>query len=434
MVRARAGLWLAFVLWGSIAPAFSAPSASAPVVIVPIDGTVDEGMAHLVQRSVDRANAEDAAALVLEVDSPGGLVASVFEIEDALRSAREPVIAYVSERAYSAASLITLSAQRIIVAPGASIGAAEPIPNTPKEVSALTAEFESTAERNHHDPTIAAGMVDRNVVIPGLKARGTILTLDTAQALRYHIAIAIEPTLDAALAYAKLQNNPRETEQYTLAEEIARFATDPTISGILLSIGTLGIVVELWTLHGIAGAIGIAALVLFFGAHYYAGFSNFWVIVLALVGVLLIMWELHVVPGHGLPGILGVIALVLAVIFAFGVPYFFVGVETFGFAILATIVIFLAVMRLLPENAWMRRLALAHVQGPDYVSSRSFSDLQGRTGIAASYLRPAGIGLFGDRRIDVLTEGEYIPQGTQIRVTRVEGARIFVEPAVRSNS
>jgi membrane-bound serine protease (ClpP class) len=422
------------MLWGSIAPAFSAPgpASSAPVVIVPIDGTVDEGMAHLVQRSVDRANAENAAALVLDVDSPGGLVASVFEIEDALRSSRVPVISYVSERAYSAASLITLSAQRIIVAPGASIGAAEPIPNTPKEVSALTAEFESTAERNHHNPLIAAGMVDRDVVIPGLKARGTILTLDTAEALRYHVAIAIEPSLDAALAYVKLQNDPRETEQYTLAEEIARFATDPTVSGVLLSIGTLGIVVELWTLHGIAGIIGVLALALFFGAHVYAGFSNFWVIVLALVGVLLIVWELHVVPGHGLPGILGAIALVLAVLFAFGIPYFFVGVETFGFSILATIVVFLIIMRFLPENAWVRRFALGYVQGPDYVSSRSFSDLKGQTGIAASYLRPAGIGLFGDRRIDVLTEGEYIPQGTQIRVTRVEGARIFVEPAVRS--
>ncbi len=401
VARARAGLWLAFILWGTIAPVFSVSStSSAPVVIVPIEGTVDEGMAHLVKRSVDRANAIHAAAIVLDVNSPGGLVASVFEIEDALRSAQVPVIAYVSERAYSAASLITLSAQRIIVAPGASIGAAEPIPNTPKEVSALTAEFESTAERNHHNPTIAAGMVDRNVVIPGLKARGTILTLDTAQALRYHIAIAIEPTLNAALADVKLQNNPRETEQYTLGERIARFATDPTVSGILLSIGTLGIIVELWTLHGVAGAIGIAALALFFGAHYYAGFSNIWVIVLALGGLLLIVWELHVVPGHGLPGMLGVIALVLAVVFAFGFPYFFVGMETFGFSILATLVLFLVIMRFLPENAWMRRLALAHVQGPDYVSSRSFSDLQGQTGIAASYLRPSGIGLFGDRRVD----------------------------------
>jgi membrane-bound serine protease (ClpP class) len=435
LARLRASLWLTLLIWGELSLAASAfiPNPAAPVIIVPIEGTVDDGMAHLVQRSVERANSENAAAIVLEVNSPGGLVSSVFDIEDALRSAQVPVIAYVSERAYSAAALITLSAQRIIMAPGASIGAAEPIPNTPKEVSALTAEFESTAERNHHDPTVAGGMVNRSIVIPGIKARGTILTLDTTQALRDHVAVAIEPTLDAALALEKLGNNPRQTEELTVAESIARFATDPTISGILLSIGMLALMAEFYTLHGIAGMIALIAFALFFGSHIYAGFSTFWVIVLALLGLFGILWELHVVPGHGLPGIVGVILLILAVIFAFGFPYLYTGIEVFGLALLATIVVFLAAMRYLPENQWMKRLALSYAQGKDYVSSRSFRDLLGRTGIAASYLRPAGIALIDDRRVDVLSEGDYIPQGTQIRVTRVEGARIFVEPAVRSN-
>jgi membrane-bound serine protease (ClpP class) len=432
--RVRACLWLTLVFWGELSLMASAftPNPDAPVVIVPITGTVDDGMAHLVQRSVERANSENAAAIVLEVDSPGGLVSSVFDIEDALRSAQVPVIAYVSERAYSAAALITLSAQRIIMAPGASIGAAEPIPNTPKEVSALTAEFESTAERNHHDPMIAGGMVDRNIVIPGVKARGSILTLNTTQALRDRVAVAIEPTLDAALALEKLGNNPRQTEDFSVAESIARFATDPAISGILLSIGMLALMAEFYTLHGIAGMIALIAFALFFGSHIYAGFSTFWVVVLALLGLFGILWELHVVPGHGLPGVVGIILLILAVIFAFGFPYIYMGIEVFGLALLATIVVFLAAMRYLPENQWMKRLALSYAQGADYVSSRSFKDLQGRTGIAASYLRPAGIALIDDRRIDVLSEGDYIPQGTQIRVTRVEGARIFVEPAVRS--
>ncbi|MGB6714393.1 MAG: ATP-dependent Clp protease proteolytic subunit, partial [Candidatus Cybelea sp.] len=99
-----------------------------PVVVVPITGTVDDGMAHLVQRSVDEANQAHARAIVLDVNSPGGLVESAFSIRDALFNAQEPVIAYVGERAYSAAALISLSANRIVMAPGASIGAAEPIP------------------------------------------------------------------------------------------------------------------------------------------------------------------------------------------------------------------------------------------------------------------------------------------------------------------
>lgn len=428
--RLRSGIWLALVLCGFAQLCAGAVSAfsGAPVVVIPIHGTVDDGMAHLVQRSVAQANDEHAAAIVLDVDSPGGLVSSVFDIEDALRSAQMPIVAYVSERAYSAAALITLSAQRIVMAPGASIGAAEPIPNTPKEVSALTAEFESTAQRNHHNVEIAGGMVNRAIVIPGLKPAGTILSLNTAQALRFHVAVAIAPTLDAALADVHLADNPRQSEQPTWAESLARFATDPTISGLLLSIGMLGLMVELYTLHGIAGVIALVAFGLFFGTHVYAGFSNWGVIALAVLGLLGILWELHVVPGHTFPGVAGALALIAAVVLAFGIPDIATGLETFAAALGATIVVFLLALRFLPENAWMKRLALAYAQGKDYVSSRDFGDLKGQTGIAASQLRPAGVATIDGRRVDVLTEGGFVAPGTPIRVTRVEGARIFVEP------
>jgi membrane-bound serine protease (ClpP class) len=428
----RVAFWLGLLLWGVASlgvSAISAPS-SGPVVIVPIEGTVDDGMAHLVQRSVQQAESENAAAIVLDVNSPGGLVSSAFEIRDALFSTRIPVVAYVGERAYSAAALITLSARKIVMAPGASIGAAEPIPNTAKNISALRAEFASTAERNGYDPRIAGAMVDKTIDVPAFKSNGAILTLNTTDALRAHIASAIEPTLDAALASLGLKNNARETAEFTFGERVARFATDPAVSGLLLTIGLLGILIEMQTLHGIAGLIGVLALVLFFGTHIYAGFSNIFVVVLALLGLFGILWELHVVPGHGVPGILGGVALLLAVLLAFGLPNIVVAMETVVAALALTIVLFLIALRILPENAWVKRFALAHVQGRDYVSSRDFTDLLGHTGTAASYLRPAGIAAIDGRRIDVLTEGEFIPQGAAIRVTRVEGARIFVAPAV----
>lgn len=433
--RLRAGIWLGLLLCGAGtlgASALAPPPPSAPVLVVPIQGTVDDGMAHLVERSVTTADNENAAAIVLDVNSPGGLVEAAFDIRDALFSAHVPVVAYV-ERAYSAAALITLCARPIIVGPGASIGAAEPIPNTPKMISALRAEFESTAERNHYNPTIAGAMVDKTIDVPAFKSHDAILTLDTSDALRAHIAVAYEPTLDAALAREGLARNPRQSALYTFGERLARFATDPAVSGILLSIGMLGILAEMYTLHGIAGLIAAIAFALFFGTHVYDGFSNFFVIVLALLGLFGILWELHVLPGHTIPGVLGGIALVAAVLLSFGIAYFTVAIETLAAAVALTAVVFALSTRILPENAWMKRLALSYVQGPEYVSSRDFGDLRGRTGIAASYLRPAGIASIDGRRISVLTEGEYISQGTAIRVTRVEGARIFVESAVHPN-
>jgi membrane-bound serine protease (ClpP class) len=431
--RLRAWLLTGLLLCGLTGMVAGQPMAR-PIVVVPITGTVDDGMAHMVERSVIEANQEHAQAIVLEVNSPGGLLDAAFRIRDALFSAQEPVDAYVSERAYSAAALITLTANRILMGPGASIGAAEPVeaggavPPSDKIVSAVRAEFESTAERNHYNPKLAGAMVDKSVSLPEFKREGMVLTLNTDDAVRSGIAVGTAPTFDAALAQLHLAAAPRTTESFSWAEAIARFATDPVVSGLLLTLGMLGLLIEMQTLHGIAGVIGIGALALFFGSHIYAGFSNGFVAVLAVLGLLGILWELHVVPGHGLPGILGGAALLIAVLLAFGTPFLFVGIETIATAIVLTVIAFTLTVRAMPQNAWANRLALAAAQGPDYVASRDYRDLRGRVGAAVSFLRPAGIASIDGRRVDVLTEGEFIAQGTPIRVVRVEGARIFVEP------
>ncbi|HEV3194732.1 MAG TPA: NfeD family protein [Candidatus Cybelea sp.] len=426
-LRAWSALFLLAGMAGMAGMAASAQTGR-PIVVIPITGTVDDGMAHLVERSVAEANQDGARAIVLDVNSPGGLVEAAFSIRDALFSAHEPVYAYVGARAYSAAALITLAANRIVMAPGASIGAAEPIPATVKLISGLRGEFESTAERNHRNPKIAGAMVDKNVDLPQYKRSGAILTLNTDDAVRAGIAESTAPTLDAALAQLHLADAPRVAQSLTWGESVARFATDPIVSGLLLTIGMLGLLIEMQTLHGIAGLIGIGALGLFFGSHVYAGFSNGFVAVLAVLGLLGILWELHVVPGHGLPGILGAGALLVAVVLAFGLPFFFVGIETIATAIVLTVIVFTLAVRAVPENAWAHRLALAAAQGPEYVTSADHTSLRGRSGTAASYLRPAGIASIDGRRVDVLTEGEFIAQGTPIRVVRVEGSRIFVEP------
>ncbi len=413
---------LRFLVWASslatglagFALAASAPPV-AEIVVIPIHHTVDEGMAHMVQAWVARARAEGAQAIVLDIDSPGGLISPALNMRDALLASKVPVYAYVSERAYSAAALVALSARRIEMAPGSSIGDAQPIPNTPKLVSGLAAEFKSTALRYHRDPQVAAAMV----VTP--------LTLDTNEAVRAKIADGVQPSL-RAFERGAFGAAPVETAKYTLGERVARFATDPAVSGILLTIGMLGLLIEMLTLHGVAGFVGVAALALFFGSHVYAGFSNGLVVVLAIAGLIGIVYELHVVPGHGIPGVLGSIALVLAAILAFNVVFFFVALQTISTAIVLTVLLFWLATRMWPENAWLRRLTFAGVQGPEYVASADHSALRGCVGSASSLLRPAGVATFDGNRVDVLTEGDFIPAGTPVRVTRVEGARVFVEP------
>ena len=406
---------------------FAGAAAPGPIVVVPIAGTIDDGMAHMVARAIAQAAAEHAAGIVLDVNTPGGLVSSAIEIRDAVLGASTPTLAFVSKRAWSAGALVTLAAGRIVMAPGSSIGAAEPIPKTVKTVSALRAEFEATAQRRGRDPRIAAAMVDASSDLPPYKRSGSILTLTAAAARAAKVADGLAETLPQAVRVAGLAPGGRvETAGYSWAEALARFATDPRVSGMLLSLGFLGLLIEMQTLHGVAGIVGVSALGLFFGTHVYSGFSNALVIVLAVAGVLGILFELHVLPGHGVFGTIGGLALVAAVVLAFGLPFFAVALQALASALITTIIAFWLATRIFPENAFLARLAFTGVQGPEYVSSADYRELLGASGLAASYLRPAGVATINGRRVDVLTEGDFVSAGTTVRVTRVEGARIFV--------
>jgi membrane-bound serine protease (ClpP class) len=427
-------LSLGLILLGSLlsfVPALGLGNTNASVVVIPIHGTIDTGMEHLVERAVSEAREDHAKAIVLDVNTFGGLVDAATNIRDALYGAGIPVDAYISERAWSAGALISLSAGKILMAPGSSIGAAEPIPKTPKTVSALRAEFESIAQRGHRDPNIAGGMVDANLSVPPYKKPGAILSLTAEDAVRAHFADGIALTQADALKQFGLAGATIVTPEYTFGERLARFATNPEVSGMLLSLGFLGFLIELQTLHGIAGAIGAAALALFFGSHVYAGFSNTLVILLGIAGIVLIMLELHVFPGHGISGIAGAVALIAAVFLAFGgLPFVFVTAQALAIAIVLSALVFWGTSRVFPENAWMRRIVFAAEQGPDYVASADYHTLVGKTGLATSYLRPAGVATIDGKRIPVLTEGDFVGAGTAVTVTRVEGARIFVRPAV----
>ena len=427
VARFRLAFFVVLALAGAFGSVRAADPPSGDVIVVPIEGTVDEGMAHLVQRAVDEANATHARALVLDVNTPGGLVSAAFEIRDAMFSARVPTLAYVSQRAYSAGALISLSASHIVMAPGSSIGAAEPIPNDPKHVSALRAEFAATATRNHRDAELAAAMVDKSVSVPGYKKAGAILSFTAGEALRAHFSDATASTLADALAGAHITGTLRHVD-YSFGEALARFATSPEVSGLLLSVGVLGLIIEMQTLHGIAGLIGVTALALFFGTHVYAGFSNGIVVALAFAGVLGIVLELHVLPGHGIPGVLGALALATAIVLAFGTAFFFVAAQAISIAIVVTAIGCFVLARVLPHNAFARRLGFRGVQGADYVASEDHRALVGRSGFATSFLRPSGVASVDGQRVDVLTEGDFVPAGSPIRVSRVEGARIFVHP------
>ena len=165
-------------------------TAQTPVVyIAPIEGMIDLGLAPFVQRVLNEAAQEGAAAVVLEINTFGGRVDAAVLIRDALLNARVPTVAFVNKRAISAGALISLAAEKIVMANGGTIGAATPVamgqPGAPaqpvaeKTVSYVRKEFRATAEARKRPPIIAEAMVDADVEIPGLIQKGKLLTLTT---------------------------------------------------------------------------------------------------------------------------------------------------------------------------------------------------------------------------------------------------------------
>ena len=184
--RDQARAWSLVALWprgsGAVQPLQPPPSTAARSERLDLgdsDQGHDRSRTGLFCREGDAEAVEAGAALILvELNTFGGRVDAATEIRDTLIDAKVPTAAYVTERAWSAGALIALAAETIWMAPGSSIGAAQPVPADEKTVSALRAEFESTAERTGRDPRVAAAMVDAGVAVDGLVAPGRDPDLD----------------------------------------------------------------------------------------------------------------------------------------------------------------------------------------------------------------------------------------------------------------
>jgi membrane-bound ClpP family serine protease len=153
-------------------PADSGDEGPDQIYVCNIKGPVDEGVKVLVQRAVQEANANEAAAIFFRIDTPGGRVDSAIEITKAIETAKLPTVAYIEGMgAISAGALISFACDTIVMTPGTNMGAATPVMMTPegatplgeKEVSFLRAKMRALAESNGHNPDIAQAMVDKDI-------------------------------------------------------------------------------------------------------------------------------------------------------------------------------------------------------------------------------------------------------------------------------
>lgn len=464
----------------SLSPAADA-SPGGQVVICPVRGEINLGVAAVVKRAASQA--KGARAFILVVDTPGGRVDAALDIATALMGLDCPSIAYIENTgAISAGALISFACDKMVIAPGTSIGAATPfMPGVEtdenideKSMSFVRSRFRALAEEKGHDPLLGEAMVDRSIGVYGyadeegrlvtaradldedgnavrpagvpedariISLPGKLLTLTTSEAEELALAAYKARTLEDLLEQEGLAALARVEVTANWTEQLFAFLTNPIIAGLLLMLGLGGLYVEIRTPGlGFPGLLGVVCLALFFGSNMVLGLAGWVDLLLVVVGLGLLMVELFVLPGFGLAGVAGVVCLLAGLFLSMTrvpVPEFVWdyqrledAVRTMGVMFASLGAFILLSWRVFPHTPLFRWLVLAEAQegAGGYVVQTDEEERQamGLRGVTTTVLRPAGRGRFAGKTMDVMTRGEYIDAGRPVRIIAVEGNRYVV--------
>ncbi|MCH1490113.1 MAG: ATP-dependent Clp protease proteolytic subunit [Ilumatobacteraceae bacterium] len=291
------------------------------VHVIDISGTIDLGIAAFLERQIDQAQSSGATAFIVVMDTPGGRVDAAISMRDALLATDMPTITLVDTTALSAGALIALATDTIYMTPGAVIGAATPINGATgetadaKTISAVRGLFESTAEATGRDATYAAAMVDSDIEIAGIIEQGDLLTLTASSAVESGLAAAEIAGLNDVLNDLGVDADSVDIATPGILETISRFVTSPTVAGLLLLAAIGLLIAEVTTGSGGLFALGgVGLFALFFWGHLLAKLAGWEDAVLLATGIVLIAVEVFVIPGFGIAGIAGTVALVAGMV------------------------------------------------------------------------------------------------------------------------
>lgn len=400
-------------------------------VWIPVDKTIEQGLESFLRRAFAEAEQQQADLVILDINTPGGEVNAAGAIGELIRQSPMHVVAYIDNQAFSAGTYIALNANEIVMTPGSSMGAATPIDLAGnaadiKFISAWAEQMEAAAKLNNRNPQVARAMVEIDTEFPGLKPKGTVLSLDAEQAKELGYADRLVKNKDELLTQLGISPQSLQTIEPTIGERIARWVTNPVVMSLLLVIGLVGIVVELFAPgFGVAGSISLFAFSLYFFGHFVAGFANWLHIALFAFGILLMILEIFL-PG-GIIGAIGFVSIVSGLVMAaYDTQQ---GLASLGIAALITAVVAFFLIKKFGIKGLVNRFILGDAQTNEqgYVAPKDQRDLVGKKGVALTPFRPSGKAKIEGVRVDAVSIGGFIPAGTRIVVTQVEGGRVVVQ-------
>lgn len=296
------------------ASAYSADSLSV-FYRIRLDQDIDQSSQRLVTLGLEKAREAQADYVILDIDTYGGAVNAADSIRTAILRYEKPVIAYVNMQAASAGALISIACDSIYMRTGSSIGAATVVSQTgevmpDKYQSFMRGMMRATAEANGRDPEIAQAMTDTANVLS--------MTPDEAMAVGYcegicgsEFEVAEKVTSGNGFVIRNMEDD------MTWLDKLIQFLLNPLLQSIFMMMIVGGIFVEIRTPGiGLPLLTAIIGALLYFAPGYIGHLVESWEILLFVVGLVLIAIEIFVLPGFGVCGISGIIAVVVSLAFA----------------------------------------------------------------------------------------------------------------------
>lgn len=420
---------------------------------------IDNTTRIYLSNGLKEANDLKADAVLIHMNTYGGLVDAADSMRTAILYSPIPVYVFIDNNAASAGALISIACKKIFMRKGANIGAATVVNQTgaampDKYQSYMRSMIRSTAEAQgkdtiisgkdtlvkwKRDPLIAEAMVDERVAIPNLIDTGKVLTFTAAEAEKWGYCDGIAESPDEVIT-KYLGYKEYELKSYTPSwfDNVKGFLMNPILQSLLILIIIGGIYFEMQTPGiGFPSAAALIAAILYFAPLYIDGLAQNWEILLFIIGLLLFAVEIFIIPGFGVAGVGGIILVVAGLTMSLlnNTDFNFEEVThaEFGEACLTVLVglgggfaLMIWLSNKIGHKGIFRKVAL-NADLEESFSSPNLTSLVGKEGTAFTILRPSGKVMIDGELYDGVSDSGFIERGTRVKVVHFENAQVYVE-------
>ena len=409
-----------------------------------LDGDIDVAAQRLVVLGLEKATEANADYVLLDLNTYGGAVNAADSIRTAILRYEKPVLVYVNMQAASAGALISIACDSIYMRTGSSIGAATVVDQTggvmpDKYQSFMRGMMRSTAQATGRDPQIAESMVDT----------AGVLSLTPEEAVRVGYCEGIyDSELEVVRAVACGNDFVIRSmeEDLTWLDKLIQFLLNPLLRSIFMMMIVGGIFVEIRTPGiGLPLITAVFGALLYFAPAYIGHLVSSWEILLFVIGLILIAVELFGLPGFGVCGITGIVAVVVSLVFAMvdnAELFHWDGSLNLQPIIMPLGIVILSASAAVFGSVWIVKKLYA-TRSFDHIALRqSLTSEDGFTGVETgleglvgqevvvfSDMRPSGKVKSADGRIyeAVLKFGGFATKGTELKVIGTEQGRLYCD-------